>query len=384
MKELKLGAKTAEMDARSDRPLTEPLTEAELARRLDRFRGCLLGGAAGDALGYAVEFDLEDRIFARYGDGGITSYDLSKSPVALISDDTQMTLFTANGLILGALGGGKDYLPRISECYCDWLLTQWGSGRGCEGSVSVLCRIPELNDPREPGGTCLRGVGSGASMEFPQNQSKGCGGVMRVSPIGLYFTGRTRAPEEVTLYGAETAALTHGHPLGYLPAAFLARMIYTLVDDEKATLPSAARAAQDALVREFPGSEALDTVNTLINRAFLLASRQDLTDLDCIHRLGEGWVGEEAMAIALFCALRYPNDFAKAITAAVNHMGDSDSTGAITGNLVGAALGKRGIPDAFLEALELRDTVDGIAADLFAAAYGTEEKHSALEAAYRI
>lgn len=58
---------------------------------IDRYRGCLLGGAAGDALGYAVEFLDDAAIFSRYGEKGITEYTL-RNGVAEISDDTQMTL----------------------------------------------------------------------------------------------------------------------------------------------------------------------------------------------------------------------------------------------------------------------------------------------------
>lgn len=67
---------------------------------LDKYRGCLIGGAVGDALGYAIEFLDETSIFKCYGKNGITEYDLVEG-VAEISDDTQMTLFTVNGLLLG-------------------------------------------------------------------------------------------------------------------------------------------------------------------------------------------------------------------------------------------------------------------------------------------
>ena len=67
-------------------------------RTEDRAAGCLLGGAAGDALGYPVEFMEADAIFRRYGERGVVKYDLIGGK-ALISDDTQMTLFTAAGLL---------------------------------------------------------------------------------------------------------------------------------------------------------------------------------------------------------------------------------------------------------------------------------------------
>ena len=71
-------------------------------RNQDRFRGCLIGGVAGDALGYAVEFMRERDIFRTFGEKGITEYELSKGK-ALFSDDTQMTLFTATGLLLDSV-----------------------------------------------------------------------------------------------------------------------------------------------------------------------------------------------------------------------------------------------------------------------------------------
>ena len=97
-------------------------------RDQDKFRGCLIGGAAGDALGYAVEFMGEERIFARYGEKGITAYEL-RDGVAQISDDTQMTLFTAAGLLAGTTRGRMrgimgPYREYIRLSYLDWLKTQ--------------------------------------------------------------------------------------------------------------------------------------------------------------------------------------------------------------------------------------------------------------------
>ena len=101
-----------------------------------------------------------------------------------------------------------------------------------------------------------------------------------------------------------------------------------------------------------------------MNKAVLL-SHDDLNDLDAIHALGEGWVADEALAIAVYCALKYPNDFDNAIIASVNHKGDSDSTGAIAGNIVGASVGLEGIPKKYIDNLELRDVIMEIADDLY-------------------
>ena len=127
---------------------------------IDKFRGCLIGGAAGDALGYAVEFLDEETIFSRYGENGITQYDLVNG-IAEISDDTQMTLFTANGLLLGTTRGMTrgimgSYPSYIAFCYKDWLRTQCEKyPLNEEYPYSWLINIPELYNRRAPGNTCL-------------------------------------------------------------------------------------------------------------------------------------------------------------------------------------------------------------------------------------
>ena len=325
----------------------------------DKFRGCLLGGAAGDALGYAVEFRREAEIFRRYGRPGIREYALEEG-LARISDDTQMILYTAAGLLLES----EEELPlRVFHCYQDWLLTQqWPGGQPTQGRYTSLNRIPELNCPRAPGGTCLSAIRGGVpgSVERPVNNSKGCGGVMRVAPAGLYYAeGSSR---EAARLGGELAALTHGHPLGYLPGAALASMVQTLTAADATVDQALEQAIADLESLYAPGEELADMVALL--RLAREKAEADIPDLDGIHALGEGWVGDEALAIAVFCALRHPDDFDAAIVAAVNHKGDSDSTGAIAGNLLGARLGLAGIPEKFLTRLELADTITEMADSL--------------------
>ena len=130
-------------------------------RSLDKFKGSMIGGAVGDALGYAVEFLREGQIFRKYGESGITGYELTGG-IAQISDDTQMTLFTANGLLLGmtrgmtrGVGGPDPFY--IGLCYRDWLKTQESKYPPKEGpSYAWLGNIPVLYSPRAPGNTCLK------------------------------------------------------------------------------------------------------------------------------------------------------------------------------------------------------------------------------------
>ena len=143
-------------------------------RDTNRILGCLVGGAAGDALGYAVEFNKENWIFSRYGSTGITEYELTNGK-ALISDDTQMTLFTAEGILIAEDPMDyKDYINGMYDAYQEWLHTQTFS-RKVRKHKLWLTDIKELNDRRAPGIACLNALESGAfgSIYEPINNSKG-------------------------------------------------------------------------------------------------------------------------------------------------------------------------------------------------------------------
>ena len=339
-------------------------------RNQDRFRGCLIGGAAGDALGYAIEFMRENRIFAKYGERGITNYDLHNGQ-AIISDDTQMTLFTATGLLSAdassTADSPADYANYINNSYLGWLRTQYKRFPLGEPQLySWLMNVPELYSPRAPGNTCMSALhtGGGGTPEAPINNSRGCGGVMRVAPIGLYFNDSGRAARQVARLGAEAAALTHGEQLGWMPAAMLTQIVHELSQDD-APMLTAVRDSLDTLGDLFPDATLLPMFRELIEKAIALAAESSVSDLDAIHELGEGWTGHDALAIAVYCALRYPDDIDKALIASVNHNGDSDSTGAITGNIVGAHIGYSAIPAKYTDALELRDLILELADDLW-------------------
>lgn len=343
----------------------------EDSRVKDRIRGCLFGGAAGDALGYPVEFLSDDDIRVQYGDKGITRYSLDpKSHKALISDDTQMTLFTANGLLFGntrgslrGIGAALSYY--VAFAYRDWFWTQENVfGEKPEHPVSWLLDVPELYSRRAPGMTCLSALKErmkvlGSEEDFirnPINNSKGCGGVMRVAPLGLIPLNRA------AWEAAQVAAFTHGHPLGYMSASVLAQLIHGIVRD-CLDLKGALNGALDEVVSLFAGNRYLGELLQIVSRAVELTGN-DRPDRDNIRELGEGWVAEEALAISLYCALRHVDSFSDGIIAAVNHGGDSDSTGAITGNILGALVGYGAISGKWKRNLELAEVIREISDDL--------------------
>ena len=357
----------------------------------DRIRGSLIGGAIGDALGYPAEFMSRKDILRKYGDKGIRRFlDFDRKGKAVVSDDTQMTLFTANGLLFGVTrlctsgGLGASLKDFVAYAYQDWLQTQTYVDNYYAYHYCWIRDIVELNVRRAPGNTCMSALMSLQHHQNVENDSKGCGGAMRVAPVGLMAAAdsltmvkgkdvprREWSENEVARLGGDCAEITHKHPLGYLSAAFMADLIYyILMYDQRITLCvlEGIIGAVFADVKQEYTTEreqkALGELWTLIEKAVSMA--MDITVLDefAIPSLGEGWTGDEALAIAIYSMMKHLDNFEDALAAAVNHDGDSDSTGAICGNLIGAIIGYDAIPGHFKQKLELRNLLLDIADDI--------------------
>lgn len=303
---------------------------------IDQLAGCLLGGALGDALGYPVEFEKVSQMSQ--------DHDFDKIVGKLIvSDDTQMTLFTANALLL-------DGNLRINtwNCYQDWLETQFKQGKSelSHRPISWLMEYPEMYASREPGRTCLMTLMRGipGDLNEPINQSKGCGALMRVAPLA--FIDR----EDLYLVAIENSALTHGHQMSHIASAALVGLLRYISEGE--TLCDSVSLMRQDIKRIFMGSLEVKVFDDLLQQA-IFASEKDFDDMEIISRLGEGWVAEETLAIALYCSLKYSNDLKKALRAVVFHDGDSDSTGSVTGQILGTLLGAKKLPQEEIKRLDL-------------------------------
>jgi len=350
--------------------------------KLERYRGCLLAGGVGDQLGNDVEFMTRSQMLAEYGERGV------RQMSRYITDDTQMTLFTAEGMLMGL----KHRMPMpacVYQSYLDWYRTQMQYAKGgVFGKESLLMKEERLHRRRAPGNTCLGALGSGdmGTIDEPINRSKGCGGVMRTAPCGLLRMAATPDAEDAyAMQGAMAAAITHSHIMGYVPAAMLADMVHLIMLEDGRTLREITMDSLQRMMRLFSpeiagadGCEASEgaadgrfaqmlAFREMIVRAVKLAE-SDMPIHEAIRALGEGWVGDEALAIAVYCVLKYPDSMADCLAAAVTHDGDSDSTGAIAGNILGAWLGTEGIPADWLEQLEMREVIDDMACRLYEAA----------------
>jgi ADP-ribosyl-[dinitrogen reductase] hydrolase len=394
---------------------------------MPHYVGCLLGGAVGDALGASIEFSSLALIRAKHGPEGLQTMQFAYGRFGAFTDDTQMTLFTAEGLLDAIADGAvtmNAYVRAHHEASLRWLLTQGeeplrhpdsrfppaaqeghaaaadptveGSsgqavGRATHraGAMNLL-QIAALHSRRGPGGTCLSALGSGrmGTPENPLNDSKGCGGVMRMAPVGLFVrapglvpappTPEPAAPlcvadpavlphpvstgvdpDEVAFeLGSRCAAVTHGHPSGYQAAGALAHLISRLVAGDP--LEAALRRAIRAL-RDHPQGD--ECAAALEGALAAWHSDRPITP-ETLESIGGGWVAEEALAVSMFCSLAAGGDFRRGVLLAANHSGDSDSTAAITGNIMGALLGLGSIPDEWVRQVELGDVVKKSAARL--------------------
>ncbi|GAA3899195.1 ADP-ribosylglycohydrolase family protein [Halomonas cibimaris] len=324
---------------------------------LSHYRGCLLAGACGDALGARVEFWPRAEIIQQFGEPGITHFWPAYGCTGAITDDTQMTLFTAEGLL------ATEAQPRVSDieghrrtgaaALQRWLLTQNEKSALTDPTSpvkSALVADPVLHARRAPGNTCLSALREMKVLgERAGNHSKGCGGVMRVAPAGLFAATHGLAPETTFALGRELAWLTHGHPSGYLTGGVLAVLIQRLIKGD--SLEDSVTLGLALLAEEDGHEETRDA----LQQAWRLADSPTPYP-EAIAALGEGWVAEEALAIAVYCA-RVAEDLRHGVILAVNHDGDSDSTGAMAGNLLGAMHGEAAIPQRWLSELELRETI---------------------------
>ena len=353
-----------------------------------RIHGCLLGGALGDSLGYAVEFDSITAIRDRFGAAGLRDF-AALDGGAHFSDDTQMTLYTVDGLVEALewanAGVGADANACLWLAYLRWLETQGMTAPdpAPRPQPRWIDRQPALRQRRSPGKACLSGLATGemGTVQRPVNpDSKGCGTVMRSAPFGLI----PHIPADaVCKLSADAAALTHGHPSARQSAAAFSLLIHSLV--QGGTLQTAALAAAEH-VRSDP--EAVPELRERLDAVLRLAGGEEnaaggaaapepgalLSPEDLVSELGEGWVAEEALAVGLYAVLATAKGdqgplppvehFKAAVAVAVNHSGDSDSTGSIAGNILGAYYGETCLPADWLEVLEAPEVIRGMADQL--------------------
>lgn len=313
----------------------------------------LIAGAIGDAFGYHVEFKTINQIKSLYGNEGIGLNHINHWTV---SDDTQMTLFCLDAIINflsnqnckislnnSIVINKIDLISYIYEAYKNWFTTQTVTyqnnnstyfDRNYKNNKSLL-DYKSLYVKQAPGITCLTALGSNkcGTIEYPINESKGCGGIMRVAPIALLPINI----EEIFELGSMQAVITHGHKEGYLSSGFCSVMLHQLATGSN--LSNAYETAKKILLQQ-PNNQFLLSYLQKVEHSF---KNKFNNAVDMNTQIGEGWVAEETLGIALY-SLYHATSFEDCLYISANHSGDSDSTASVACQLYAA---QYGLPDQY-------------------------------------
>ena len=310
---------------------------------LSRFQGCIVGLAVGDALGRPTEFlHTLAAIRARFGADGITDLEPDAHPAGTFTDDTQMSLCVARALVRAGHEPLDTLMSAMAKEFVEW-------SRSAE------------ND-RAPGTTCMAGcrnLGKGIGwQETGIVGSKGCGSAMRTAPIGLFY----HADEQKLIEVARASSLpTHRHPTALASAAATALLTaWAIRREAPAEYPKRLAGA----MQQMDGGEQ---VAGLVEKVPALLRRRP-EEVLCSGVLGEAWVGDEAVACALYCFCRSPEDYRTTVLTGANTVGDSDSIACVAGAISGAYNGLDAIPEKWRRQIEKSDELHRIAEKLLRAA----------------
>lgn len=338
----------------------------------DRFTGSILAAAAGEAFGIPVTADTWLEIQARHGEQGLRDYVPAGHPSGRLGSDTQIMLFTLEGMIRANVSRRRTATSEpsrhIQHAYQRWLHTQHLSWPRAAGEFAEISPEPDgwlvqqraLFQTRNPGRTMMRTLIAFAkgqqfmgTTENPVSDSQGSAAILRAVPATLWSSD----PVEVFRIAANIAALTHGDPAAYLSAGALSALVFRIMRGD------AMRTAADYAAEQVSSHPGHEEVVRCLHTATWLADSGKTGPATIETHLGTGQSAPEALAIGLFAALVSQGDFDAGLRVAVNHSGNSSTSGAICGSLVGAAGGAAAIPEKWLVSLEMAEVIEELAQD---------------------
>ncbi len=334
------------------------------------YRGCLLGMAVGDAMGYTVDSRSWSEIQEDYGPNGLLGYDLVNG-YADVTSYTQIAAFTCNGLLFGLTRGqmtGKmaPFIKYIGLASREWAASQRPFDRPTR-SYCWLARKPELcrrhcMDTRMLETLNRNNLGT---LETPRNNFSDPCSLSSAIGVGLFFHQDRMDQAEIARLGAEAVALSHGGPTAFLTGAVLAVLISKLLNRPQGNLKKLALEAVEEMKHQFGHqySQAYD-IATLVRHAITYSETFGVRGVEVMERLGCDNAAQ-VLAGALYTCFVCGDDFDRAMIVAVNHSGRSAAVGAIVGAILGIRLGEEALPDFYIECLEPAEVLMELADDLY-------------------
>ena len=342
-----------------------------MAKKRSSYRGCLLGMAVGDAMGYTVNSHTLAEIREDYGPYGLRGYD-PVNGYADITSYTQLAAFTANGLLYGLTqgrinGAMSPFIQYISRSHWEWASSQAMMDRPAKTICwlfrkKAMCqrhcidtRMKEIilrkqfKTPEEPGNT----------MATPTTITTAVG-------VALFADPENMSRKEAARLGMEAVALTHGDPMAFLPGAFVTDLVSRVLRDQATSLVGIIEKSMEAFREQFSHDYGRQTeqICALVRQAIALSEDPTVANVDAMERL-QCKTGAQALAGAVYALLVGEHDFDASLIAAVNHSGASAAVGALVGAIQGARMGEEALPEFYLDCLEPREELTALADDLF-------------------
>lgn len=342
-----------------------------MERRIQAYTGCLLGLAAGDAMGYGVEHMTLEQIIREHGPNGLLGYDLVNG-YAQITSHTQAAAYSCNGLLLGLTFGQMRGGMAPPVRYIAVALQEWARLQGYRRDPSVLnhCWISREDSLRfrrcmDTAMLDLLSSGRLGTMDDSRNRYQGPGALAAAVPVGLFFDPERMSRREIRLLGAETVALTHGNPSAFLSGAALAHIISRVTWDGARDLRALTRETMEVLKTEYADAyRQTAEVCQHLQTALSLAQSPNVTQTQALEQLG-CTTASRVLAGALYACMLHPGSFDECMITAVNHSGASAAVGAAAGAILGAMLGADRIPEYYPECLEAEQLLRELASDMF-------------------
>ncbi len=332
---------------------------------ISAYRGCLLGMAVGDALGYTIDHMTLLEIRESYGPNGLLGYDLQDAEFAPVTSYTQIAAYLSNALLLSVSRGKGDYLRYVKLGLREWTRSQHFY-RDPEASFCWVTKCPQFRrrhcrDARMLDNLRLEYYGA---PETPRNDNNAPGAITAAVAVGAFYNPRRLTPEQVGLLTAQIIALTHGNPEAFLCGVVLSYAIAGILQEPELSLRTQleqAIAAMDGQFRaRFPVAEELAKQlrgAIALAESHTVEAEEGMEQLRCMDAPG-------VLAGAIFACLHSPDDFDRAMITAVNHSGLSAAVGAVTGAILGARLGEEALPQFYLESLECASALQVLGEDL--------------------
>ena len=342
-----------------------------MAKKRSAWRGCLLGLAVGDAMGYTVNSHTLAEIREDYGPNGLQGYD-PVNGYADVTSYTQLAAFTANGLLYGiTMGRSKGtmspFINYIARSHWEWASSQAMMDRPARTVCWLFREKPicqrhcmdtrmketilrkQFRTPEEPGN----------AMATPTAITTALG-------VGLFFDPRDMEQAEFDRLGMEAIALTHGDPQAFLPGAFVAHLTALALRDNSTPLEALVETTLEAFRSQFETeySRHVAQVCNLVKMAVNMSRDRNLSAAEVMEKL-QCKTGAQVLAGAVYALLSGNEDFDASLIIAVNHSGASAAVGALVGAILGARLGEDALPEFYLECLECRDILRELADDLY-------------------